>query len=100
MIKIKIRQGSSRRRVRGKPPPDAEITHGKSREKKRKGKPKERWPFYEGLTVDELARYRRRRVQGQPKDHLQSRQESITQNPASEYRRVFGAEELPEVFRN
>ncbi|XP_050455770.1 uncharacterized protein LOC126853761 [Cataglyphis hispanica] len=86
------RQRSSSRGV-GKPSSDLEITHGKGKEKKgRKSKTKERWPFLEGLTVDELARYRRRRVQDRPKDNLQSYPESaVQQDPASEYRRAFGA---------
>ncbi|XP_011252442.2 uncharacterized protein LOC105249011 isoform X2 [Camponotus floridanus] len=85
------RQRSSSRGV-GKSSPDFEITHGKGKEKKgRKGKTKERWPFLEGLTVDELARYRRRRVQDRPKDNLQSYPESgVQQDSASEYRRAFG----------
>ncbi|XP_029172783.1 uncharacterized protein LOC114941809 isoform X2 [Nylanderia fulva] len=85
------RQRSSSRGV-GKPPPDLEIAHGKGKEKKgRRSKTKERWPFLEGLTVDELARYRRRRVQDRPKDNLQSHPESTIQDSASEYHRAFGA---------
>ncbi|XP_070172349.1 uncharacterized protein [Polyergus mexicanus] len=85
------RQRSSSRGV-GKSSSDLEITHGKGKEKKgRKSKTKERWPFLEGLTVDELARYRRRRVQDRPKDNLQSHPESaVQQDSASEYRRAFG----------
>ncbi|XP_020297571.1 uncharacterized protein LOC109862081 isoform X2 [Pseudomyrmex gracilis] len=82
------RQTSSRRRVE-KPFSSVKIIHSKNEEKKRKSKPKERWPFYR-LTVDELARYRKRKVQNQPKDYFQSDQKSITQNLASEYRRAFG----------
>lgn len=87
------RQRSSSHRGVGKSSPDLEIAHGKGKEKKgRKSKTKERWPFLEGLTVDELARYRRRRVQDRPKDNLQSHPESaqVQQDPASEYRRAFG----------
>ncbi|CAL1679477.1 unnamed protein product [Lasius platythorax] len=85
------RQRSSSRGVGKKPSPDLEIAHGKGKEKKgRKSKTKERWPFVEGLTVDELARYRRRRVQDRPKDNIQSHPESAVQDPASEYRRAFG----------
>ncbi|XP_015431263.1 PREDICTED: uncharacterized protein LOC107187634 [Dufourea novaeangliae] len=47
---------------------DSELAQGKG--KGRRHKSKEKWPLLEGLTVDELARYRRRRVQGQPKDNL------------------------------
>ncbi|XP_076661469.1 uncharacterized protein LOC143365295 isoform X2 [Halictus rubicundus] len=47
---------------------DSELAQAKG--KGRSTKSKEKWPIFEGLTVDELARYRRRRVQGQPKDNL------------------------------
>lgn len=87
-----IRQRSSARGV-GKASSDSEVAHGKGKGKGkgRKGKTKERWPFLEELTVDELARYRRKRVQDRPKDNLQSHPESAIQNSASEYRRAFGA---------
>ncbi|XP_018305448.1 uncharacterized protein [Mycetomoellerius zeteki] len=84
------RQRSSTRGV-GKSSSDSEVAHGKGKGKGRKSKTKERWPFLEELTVDELARYRRKRVQDQPKDNLQSYPESIVQCSASEYRRAFGA---------
>lgn len=45
----------------------------------------------EGLTVDELARYRRRRVQGQPKDNLQLYIETESEDLVSEYRQAFRA---------
>jgi len=86
---------------RGKPSSDSEIAHGKGKGKGRRNKVKERWPFIEGLTVDELARYRRRRVQDRPKDNLQPQLESAVRNPASEYRRAFGTtsvQELSKVF--
>lgn len=85
-----IRQRSSTRGV-GKASSDSEVAHGKGKGKGRKSKTKERWPFLEELTVDELARYRRKRVQDRPKDNLQSHPESTIQNSASEYRRAFGA---------
>ncbi|XP_033330525.1 uncharacterized protein LOC117222747 isoform X2 [Megalopta genalis] len=47
---------------------DSELAQGRS--KGRRTKSREKWPLLDGLTVDELARYRRRRVQGQPKDNL------------------------------
>ncbi|XP_012536680.2 uncharacterized protein LOC105836883 [Monomorium pharaonis] len=84
------RQRSSTRGV-GKSSSDSEVAHGKGKGKGRKSKTKERWPFLEKLTVDELARYRRKRVQDQPKDNLQSHPDSVLQYPASEYRRAFGA---------
>ncbi|XP_011863411.1 PREDICTED: uncharacterized protein LOC105559602 isoform X2 [Vollenhovia emeryi] len=84
------RQRSSTRGV-GKSSSDSEVAHGKGKGKGRKGKTRERWPFLEELTVDELARYRRKRVQDQPKDNLQSYPESAVQCSASEYRRAFGA---------
>jgi len=82
-----IRQRSS---TRGKASSDSEVAHGKGKGKGRKSKTKERWPFHEELTVDELARYRRKRVQDRPKDNLQSHPESVDQYSASEYRRAFG----------
>lgn len=45
----------------------------------------------EGLTVDELARYRRRRVEGQPKDNLQVYVEAENEDLVSEYRQAFRA---------
>ncbi|KAL0106952.1 hypothetical protein PUN28_015460 [Cardiocondyla obscurior] len=84
------RQRSSTRGV-GKSTSDSEVAHGKGKSKGRKSKTKERWPFLEELTVDELARYRRKRVQNRPKDNLQSHPESVVQCSASEYRRAFGA---------
>lgn len=45
----------------------------------------------EGLTVDELARYRRRRVQGQPKDNLRLYIEVENKDLVSEYRQAFRA---------
>ncbi|EZA56688.1 hypothetical protein X777_02292 [Ooceraea biroi] len=85
---------------RGKPPLDSEIAHGKGKGKGRRSKVKERWPFIEGLTVDELARYRRRRVQDQPKDNLQPHPESAVRDPASEYRRAFGVTSIEELSKN
>ncbi|XP_019886791.2 uncharacterized protein LOC105278065 isoform X2 [Ooceraea biroi] len=84
---------------RGKPPLDSEIAHGKGKGKGRRSKVKERWPFIEGLTVDELARYRRRRVQDQPKDNLQPHPESAVRDPASEYRRAFGVTSIEELSK-
>jgi len=89
IIEITIRQRSSSRGI-GKSSSDSEVAHGKGKGKGRRGKTKERWPFREGLTVDELARYRRRRVQDRPKDNLQPYAEFPVQNPASEYRHAFG----------
>ncbi|XP_046423514.1 uncharacterized protein LOC124181220 [Neodiprion fabricii] len=65
----------------GKSSSDSEIARGKG---------KERWPFPQSLTVDELARYRRRRVQGRPKDSL-CRAEGSLGNLITEYRRAFRA---------
>ncbi|XP_071633716.1 uncharacterized protein [Temnothorax longispinosus] len=84
------RQRPSTRRV-GKASSDSEVAHGKGKGKGRKSKTKERWPFLEELTVDELARYRRKRVQDRPKDNLQSHPESGDQCSGSEYQRAFGA---------
>ncbi|XP_031830751.1 uncharacterized protein LOC116426228 isoform X2 [Nomia melanderi] len=61
------RQRSSSKHV-NKSSSDSELAQEKG--KGRRTKSKEKWPLLEGLTVDELARYRRRRVQGQPKDNL------------------------------
>ncbi|XP_032663169.1 uncharacterized protein LOC116840491 [Odontomachus brunneus] len=87
------RQRSSTRGI-GESSSDSEIARGKGgKGKARKSKVKERWPFLEGLTVDELARYRRRRVHDRPKDNLQPYPELlplIIQDPASEYQRAFG----------
>ncbi|CAD1478314.1 unnamed protein product, partial [Heterotrigona itama] len=66
---------------------DTELAQGKS--KTRKSKSKEKWPLLEGLTVDELARYRRRRIQGQPKDNLGLNIEAESENLVSEYRESF-----------
>ena len=41
------------------------------------------------LTVDELARYRRRRIQGQPKDNLGLNTEAENEDHVSEYREAF-----------
>ncbi|XP_039303875.1 uncharacterized protein LOC105196130 isoform X2 [Solenopsis invicta] len=84
------RQRSSTRGV-DKSSSDSEVAHGKGKGKGRKSKTRERWPFLEKLTVDELARYRRKRVQDRPKDNLQTHPESTVQYSASEYRRAFGA---------
>ena len=46
----------------------------------------------EGLTVDELARYRRRRIQGQPKDNLGLNIEAESEDLVSEYREAFRAQ--------
>lgn len=62
---------------------------------------KERWPFADGLTVDELARYRRRRVEGHPKDNVRPCAEFdvLEKDFLTEYRRAFRAksEELLKV---
>ncbi|XP_019701066.1 uncharacterized protein LOC105192067 [Harpegnathos saltator] len=88
------RQRSSSTRGIGESSSDSEIARGKGgKGKARKSKVKERWPFLEGLTVDELARYRRRRVHDRPKDNLQPYPELspvVIQDPASEYQRAFG----------
>nr|XP_033195638.1 uncharacterized protein LOC117159679 isoform X3 [Bombus vancouverensis nearcticus] len=68
---------------------DTELAQGKS--KNRKSKSKEKWPLLEGLTVDELARYRRRRIQGQPKDNLGLNVEVENEDHVSEYREAFHA---------
>lgn len=73
----------------GKSPSDTELAQGKSRG--RKSKSKEKWPLLEGLTVDELARYRRRRVQGQPRDNLPLYPELQDKVLVSEYRETFRA---------
>ncbi|XP_014488517.1 PREDICTED: uncharacterized protein LOC106751840 [Dinoponera quadriceps] len=88
------RQRSSTHGI-GESSSDSEIARGKGgRGKARKSKVKERWPFLEGLTVDELARYRRRRVHDRPKDNLQSPYRELPpvliQDPTSEYQRAFG----------
>lgn len=68
---------------------DTELAQGKN--KSRKSKSKEKWPLLEGLTVDELARYRRRRIQGQPKDNLGLNIEAESEYLVSEYREAFRA---------
>ncbi|XP_053979117.1 uncharacterized protein LOC128876625 isoform X2 [Hylaeus volcanicus] len=82
------RQRSSARGA-NKSSSDTELAHGKG--KGRKIKSKEKWPLLEGLTVDELARYRRRRVQGQPKDNLRLQPEVEDKIPVTEYCETFGA---------
>lgn len=69
---------------------DTELAQSKKKNRKR-NKSKEIWPLLEGLTVDELARYRRRRVQGQPKDNLQLYIEAENEDLVSEYRQAFRA---------
>ncbi|XP_043514710.1 uncharacterized protein LOC122531139 [Frieseomelitta varia] len=69
---------------------DTELAQGKN--KSRKSKSKEKWPLLEGLTVDELARYRRRRIQGQPKDNLGLNIEAESEDLVSEYREAFRAQ--------
>ncbi|XP_033231747.1 uncharacterized protein LOC117182751 [Belonocnema kinseyi] len=69
---------------------DTELARGKN--KGRKPKVKEKWPFVEGLTVDELARFRRKKVQDQPKDTLGVCQpEDVIDGIVTEYRRAFCA---------
>ncbi|KAG7205450.1 hypothetical protein KM043_007440 [Ampulex compressa] len=68
---------------------DSELAQAKGKGRKVKGK--KRWPLIEGLTVDELARYRRRRVEGQPKDSLGVCLESNGKNLVTEYRTAFRA---------
>ncbi|XP_017877428.1 uncharacterized protein LOC108623431 [Ceratina calcarata] len=80
------RQRSSRRV--NKSSSDTELAQ--SRRKSRKKKSKEKWPLVEGLTVDELARYRRRRVHGQP-DNLRLHPEADNEDLVSEYREAFRA---------
>lgn len=70
---------------------DTELAQGKG--KGRKSRSKEKWPLLEGLTVDELARYRRRRVQGQPRDNLRLYPELDDKVSVSEYRETFRANE-------
>lgn len=70
---------------------DTELARGKN--KNRKQKSKEKWPFVEGLSVDELARFRRKKIKDQPKDTLGlCPSEEIAPNLVTEYRRAFGAE--------
>ncbi|XP_076175539.1 uncharacterized protein LOC143150865 isoform X3 [Ptiloglossa arizonensis] len=68
---------------------DTELAQGK--DKGRKTKSKEKWPLLDGLTVDELARYRRRRIHGQPKDNLGLHSESKDKVLVSEYCETIGA---------
>ncbi|XP_043258873.1 uncharacterized protein LOC122401040 [Colletes gigas] len=68
---------------------DTELAQGKG--KGRRLKSKEKWPLLDGLTVDELARYRRRRVQGQPKDNLGLLTDLEDQVHVTEYCETFGA---------
>ncbi|KAF7388565.1 hypothetical protein HZH68_012507 [Vespula germanica] len=71
---------------------DSELAQDK-KNKGRKSKLKERWPFADGLTVDELARYRRRRVEGHPKDNVRPCAEFdvLEKDFLTEYRRAFRA---------
>ncbi|XP_014610015.1 PREDICTED: uncharacterized protein LOC106789947 [Polistes canadensis] len=71
---------------------DSELAQDK-KNKGRKSKLKERWPFADGLTVDELARYRRRRIEGHSKDNVRSYAESdiLENDTLTEYRRAFRA---------
>ncbi|KOC63941.1 hypothetical protein WH47_01256 [Habropoda laboriosa] len=87
MKRISRRQGSSR--WVNKSCSDTELAQGKGKE--RKSKSKEKWPLLEGLTVDELARYRRKRVQGQPKNNLGVDLEAESETLVSEYREAFRA---------
>nr|XP_012149214.1 PREDICTED: uncharacterized protein LOC100881728 isoform X1 [Megachile rotundata] len=66
---------------------DTELAQGKN--KGRKSKSKEKWPLLEGLTVDELVRYRRRRVEGQPRDNLGVHPEVEDKDLVSEYGEAF-----------
>ncbi|CAK9811051.1 hypothetical protein ANTPLA_LOCUS6807 [Anthophora plagiata] len=79
------KQGSSR--WVNKSCSETELAQGKGKE--RKSKSKEKWPLLERLTVDELARYRRKRVQGQPKNNLGVNPEAERENLVSEYREAF-----------
>ncbi|CAL7943591.1 unnamed protein product [Xylocopa violacea] len=85
------RSGKRQRSAHGvnKSSSDTELAEGKS--KSRRNKTKQKWPLVQGLTVDELARYRRRRVEGQPKDNLGLDPETENEDLVSEYREAFRA---------
>ncbi|XP_066583179.1 uncharacterized protein [Prorops nasuta] len=62
---------SGKRPTFGKSTSNPELRQQRRTDRKAKGRnPEERWPFLDGLTVDELGRYRRRRIQSRPKDTL------------------------------
>ncbi|XP_051168388.1 uncharacterized protein LOC127286117 [Leptopilina boulardi] len=70
---------------------DTELARGKN--KNRRQKSKEKWPFVEGISVDELARFRRKKIKDQPKDTLGlSPTEELSPNIVTEYRRAFCAD--------
>ncbi|XP_011310681.1 uncharacterized protein [Fopius arisanus] len=89
------RQKGSRRRSLFRSPQkscsDSEVARIKFKERKGKSKDQFPWPSVYQLTVDELARYRRRRVPNRPDtlgvDHYEDALESLV----TEYRRAFRA---------
>ncbi|XP_043287622.1 uncharacterized protein [Venturia canescens] len=92
------RERSSKRRHRsnlgiGKSSSDTEVVRSNVKgHRKVKSKTKEKWHFIEGLSVDELGRYRRRRVQGHPRDTLGTHEGlDSRENLVTEYRRAFRA---------
>lgn len=88
--------GSSRHRSNlgiGKSSSDTEVVKSTCKgHRKVKPKTKEKWHFIEGLSVDELGRYRRRRVQDHPRDTLGMDEGfDLRENLVTEYRRAFRA---------
>ncbi|XP_058803892.1 serine/arginine repetitive matrix protein 2-like isoform X2 [Phymastichus coffea] len=63
MADASANRSAGRRRHRASS--DSELAEGDAG-----GRWQQKWLLHEGLDVDQLARYRRRKVQGQPRDHL------------------------------
>ncbi|XP_057328368.1 uncharacterized protein LOC130669461 [Microplitis mediator] len=83
---------------------DSEVVPSKFKDSKTRARDLLPWPkALETLTVDELARYRRRRVPDSPKDTLGSRnhgdKDNEFENLSTEYRRAFRATSEESLLR-
>lgn len=83
---------------------DSEVVPSKFKDNKTRARDLLPWPkSLETLTVDELARYRRRRVPDSPKDTLGSRnhgdKDNEFENLSTEYRRAFRATSEESLLR-
>ncbi|XP_015588038.1 uncharacterized protein LOC107264361 [Cephus cinctus] len=88
----------------GKSSSDSDLPRGKSKGRNRgksRNKIKEKWHLPENLTVDQLARHRRRRVQNHPKDNLAlCKPEDVIKNLITEYQKSFRAKNIESLQDN
>ncbi|XP_063976662.1 uncharacterized protein LOC135162298 [Diachasmimorpha longicaudata] len=68
---------------------DSEVAQTRFKERKARSRDQLPWPSVYQLTVDELARYRRRRVQNRPDTLGTEHYEDALENLVTEYRRAF-----------